>query len=572
MRKVWKILYQIKEKDQKQRLEEIIQVLLKHRKITTKQQRKDFFDPQNPYKINLKEAGIKAGEVKKAVGRIKKAVKNKELIVVYGDYDADGICATAVLWETLHKLGANAFPFIPLREAHGYGLKEEGVEALIQEYGQPDLIITVDNGIVAFKGAEYCRKQGIDLIISDHHQSRKIKNKVELPEAVAVVHTDQLAGAGVAWFLAREIERALIKRTRLVEENLELAAIGTIADMVPLVGINRSLVSFGLTELKKTERPGLRALFTEARVELDKINTYNVSFIIAPRLNAMGRLGQALDSLRLVCTQDEERAVRLAVNLGSTNKQRQEMTFTALKHAQEAITSSQNIAPQRLLFIAHQSYNQGVIGLVAGKLVERFWRPAIVIAQDKEFSKGSVRSIPGVDIIAFLRQFEDEFVDLGGHPLAAGFSIETAKIPVMQKKLEKLALKEIAEELLYPRLEIECEIKLDDINQKFYQTLELFEPFGIGNKRPVFAGKQVQVVDWRVVGSDEKHLKMRVRENSDQGANSILEAIYFNGAEKAKGDLDLAQPVDVAFQVDENEWNGRRSLQLMVKDVISQKE
>jgi len=563
MRKVWKILYQVKEKGQKQRLEEIIRALLKHRSITTKQQRKDFFDPQNPYKVILKETGIKAGEVKKAVSRIKKAIKNKELIVVYGDYDADGICATAVLWETLHKLGAKAFPFIPLREEHGYGLKEEGIKAIVREYGQPDLMITVDNGIVAFEGAEYCRKQGIDLIISDHHQLKKQK----LPAAVAVVHTDQLAGAGVAWFLAREIERALLDQTNLVEENLELAAIGTIADMVPLIGVNRSLVAFGLIELQKTERPGLRALFTEARVEMDKINTYNVSFIVAPRLNAMGRLGQALDSLRLVCTQDEERAVRLAVDLGSTNKQRQSMTFTALKHAQEAITSSQSIAPQNLLFIAHQSYNQGVIGLVAGKLVERFWRPAIVIAQDKEFSKGSVRSVPGVDIIAFLRQFEGEFVDLGGHPLAAGFTIETAKIPEMQKKLEKLALKEIAEELLSPSLEIEGEIKLTDINQELYQTLELFEPFGIGNRRPVFAGKQVQVVDWRIVGRDEKHLKMRVRENSGQGANSILDAIYFNGAEQAK-DLDLTQPIDVAFQIDENEWNGRKSLQLMVKDII----
>ena len=564
MRKVWKILYQAKEKDQKQRLEEIIRVLLKHRNITRKQQRKDFFHPQEPGKIDLKETGIKAGETKKAVRRIKRAIKNKELIVVYGDYDADGICATAVLWETLHKLGAKAFPFIPLREAHGYGIKEEGVKALIQEYGQPGLIITVDNGIVAFKGAEYCRKQKIDLIISDHHQSKKQK----LPEAVAVVHTDQLAGAGVAWFLAREIERTLLNQTNLVEENLELVAIGTIADMVPLVGVNRSLTVFGLIELQKTERPGLRALFTEARIELDKINTYHVSFIVAPRLNAMGRLGQALDSLRLVCTQDEQRAVRLAVDLGSTNKQRQNMTFTALKHAQEAITSSQRIASQRLLFIAHQSYNQGVIGLVAGRLVERFWRPAIVIAQDKEFSKGSVRSIPGVDIIAFLRQFEDEFVNLGGHPLAAGFTIETVKIPLMQKKLEKLALKEIAEELLYPSLEIECGIKLADINQKFYQTLELFEPFGIGNKKPVFAGKQVQVVDWRVVGRDENHLKMGVRENSEQEAGPILDAIYFNGAEKAK-DLDLTQPVDVAFQIDENEWNGRKSLQLMIKDVIS---
>ena len=606
----WQILNTIAAYDKESRLQEIIKTLLQERGIKTPKAKKEFFHPQDPLKISLKEINISSKQTQKAISRIKVAVQKKELIVIYGDYDADGITATAILWETLHDLGAQVFPFIPHREEHGYGLKEEGIKTIIKERRKPDLIITVDNGIVAFAGAKYCQKQNIDLIICDHHQVKKlsvISNqlsvskqkkrktvncklktenfKLKYPTALAIIHTDQLAGAGVTWFLAREICKAFNYQLSAISNKLELAAIGTISDMVPLLGVNRSLITFGLKFLQKTTRAGLKALLTEAQIIPAQLNTYTISFMIGPRLNAMGRLEHALDSLRLLCTKDEQKAIQLAVNLGLTNRQRQELTFTALQHAQEMVLVSQ-AQTKKLLFISHESYSHGVIGLVAGKLVERFWRPAIVIAQGKKYSKGSVRSIPGFNIIDFLRQSDAEFVDLGGHPLAAGFTIETKKIPYLKEKLEKAAQAQIAEELLHPTLEINCQIDLADVSYELYAILQKFEPFGMGNRRPVFMVDKAKVVDYRLVGRDEKHAKMKIqiphrhagldlaskddRSRNKFGMTSLssrtYEAIYFNGSEVCK-EIDFNQPVKLAFQIEENEWNGQRSLQLMVKAI-----
>ena len=571
--KKWQIQAKLKAKDGQKRRDELVKILLGNRGIKNKKKQEDFFNPQNPLKIPFKETGIKVLEVKKAITRIKRAIKKQELVVIYGDYDADGITATAILWEALNELKAKVFPFIPHRENHGYGLNKKGLDSLLEQYGKPDLIITVDNGIVAFEGAEYCQKLAIDLIISDHHQkkSSKVKNqktKQKLPKALAIVQTDKLAGAGVAWFLAREIKKAVrlhlnhSSKEQTSSSRLELAAIGTIADMMPLLEINRSLVKFGLEQFKNTQRPGLKTLFTEAQIDLNQVSTYNISFIIAPRLNAMGRLEHGLDSLRLLCTKDEQRAIRLAVNLGNVNKQRQDLTFSVLKHAQEEVASSKENKKQRLLFISHESYNHGVIGLVAGKLVEKFWRPTIVVAKGKNHSKGSVRSVPGVNIIEMLRQFENDFVDLGGHPMAAGFTIKTNKLPEIQKKLENLAIEQISEDLLLPNLEIECEIDLGDINYQLYRVLEKFEPFGIGNRRPVLAAKKINIIEYRNVGRDGKHVRLKLKAEGVE----IFEAIFFNGAKKVAL-LDSSQPVDVAFQIDENNWNGQKSLQLVIKEI-----
>jgi single-stranded-DNA-specific exonuclease len=571
MQKTWQIQHRIKGKEHDKRQGEIVAALLKHRGIITLAQKKSFLHPLSAEKISLKEVGIHPKEIKKVEKRLQQVFTKQELVIVYGDYDADGITATAVLWETLHELGINVFPFIPHREEHGYGLKKEGVDSIIDQYGKPALIITVDNGIVAFEGAQYCRDQGIDLIISDHHQVKtEVRSKKQevrerkavYPEALAIVHTDKLAGAGVSWFLAREIARGFKKR-KITADKLELVAIGTVADMVPLLGANRSLAKFGLEQLQRTQRPGLQALLTEARIDLTKLSAYHINFVIAPRLNAMGRLEHALDSLRLLCTKDTQRAIQLSVDLGATNQQRQDLTFAALRHA-ESLVAGQEVFEKKLLFVSHESYDQGVVGLVAGKLVEKYWRPTIVIAQEKEFSKGSVRSIPGVNIIELLRQFEPEFVDLGGHPMAAGFTIETKKIPQLQKRLETLAAEQIAEALLSPVLEIECLINLRDISQNLYEQLVQFEPFGVGNPRPVLAAEDVTVAQWRVVGKDERHVKLTVSSGKSQATS--LDAIFFNGADTF-ANLETQKPVDVAFQVDENEWNGRKSLQLVIKDI-----
>jgi len=610
MKKTWKIKAGIKSKNPEKRREEVIKLLLKNRAIKTKKDREDFFKPPSPTKIPLKKTGISKVQVKKAIKRIKKAKKNKELVVIYGDYDADGVTATAIMWETLYGLGIDAMPFIPEREAHGHGLKKEGVEHILKFYNSKNLklIITVDNGITAFSGAKFCQKKGIDLIVCDHHQIRKqpatnrqppvARGKKagsweleagDLPTALAVVHSDKLAGAGVAWFFAREILKTINNQQLAISNQaLELVAIGTIADVFPLIGINRSIVTHGLETLKKTKRTGIKALLAEARVSKEDITSYTIGFIIAPRLNAMGRLAQAMDSLRLLCTKDEGRGVKLAFELGQTNKDRQDLTFSLFEHAEASYKPQ--ATSHKLIFLSHESYEQGVVGLVAGKLAERFHRPAIVVAKRKKHSKGSARSIRGFNIIEALREFEDDFVGLGGHPRAAGFTVETEKLPEIKQKMENLAMEQIPDELLSPVLEIDCEIVFADITQKLYKEIEKFEPFGFGNTKPKFLTKGIQIVEARQVGKEGKHLKLCLRQpvtshqpparvSSQQPAASSqkektgnwkleaeIDGIYFNGGYLFE-ELDYRKPIDVVFNIDENEWNGQKNLQLVVKDI-----
>lgn len=577
MQKKWQIRQTIKSKTLFKRQTEIVKKILANRGLKTSKEQKDFFNPQNPKDIKLEKTGIEKKELQKAIKRIKKAVVDKELIVIYGDYDADGVTSTAIVWETLHACGAETMPFIPHREAHGYGIKKQGLDNLIKDYGKPGLIITVDNGIVAFSGAKYCQDLGIDLIICDHHQKKKVggkskknqKLKTELPEALAVIHSHKIAGAGVAWFFAREIGLAMGLKKTFCDQNLELAAIGTITDLLPLIGINRSLVKFGLKKIAVTKRPGIKALLVHAEVKPMQVEAYHIGFIVGPRLNAMGRLEHALDALRLLCTKDDQRAMRLAVDLGMTNKTRQDLTMSAFLKADEMIDQNK-VWQKKLLFVTDKDFNHGIIGLVAGKLAEKYWRPTIVVTKGSQYSKGSVRSIKGVNIINILREIEADFVDLGGHPGAAGFTIETKKIVRVKKKLTKIAQEKIADQLLTPVLQVDCLIKLKDINIDLFKQITKLAPFGFGNKKPVLAVKKVKIINCQPVGREGKHLKLIIgNEKSAQNiklSSNYLEAIFFNGA-KNIASLDLQKPVDLAFQIDENNWNGQKSLQLLVKDV-----
>ena len=568
-----------------QRVDEIVRLLLKNRQLKTKKQQEEFFNPRKPWDEKvIKEIGISQKELTKAVKRIKKAVKNKELIVVYGDYDADGICGTAILWETLYSLKANAMPFIPHREKHGYGLSKKGIddilnnEAMKQLKNGSMLIITVDNGIVAHEAAKYANSKGIDVIITDHHQkkvkSKKLKVKsYSLPKAQAIVWSDKVCGAVVAWVLAKEIldKSRNLKAPILIREFLDLAAIGTVADMIPLLGPNRSIVKYGLEQLNKTERIGLIAMFEEAGLKKGEIANWQLGFVISPRINAMGRLVSALDSLRLLCTKDKKRAKNLAQTLGTVNKERQELTLSTLKQAEEMSTRrlADKTKKLKILVIAHESFNPGIIGLVAGRLVERFYKPAIVISKGEEFCKASVRSISGFNIIEYLRSFEDFFEDLGGHPMAAGFTVKTSSLVKFQEKVESEAQKQISGELLKPVLEADCEIKLDDIKPALYNQIKNFAPFGIGNPQPSFITKAVEIVSFRQVGREGKHLKLTLRHPDPEpcrGRRIPINAIAFN-----KGNFALKlksnQKIDLLYNIDENNWNSKKDLQLKVKDI-----
>jgi len=331
--------------------------------------------------------------------------------------------------------------------------------------------------------------------------------------------------------------------------------------MVPLTGANRTLVKYGLEELNRTKRIGLKALIKEGCSRSGEIGVYDVSHILAPRLNAMGRLEHAMDSLRLLCTNDEKRAADLAQILNQTNRERQQLTEETLIHAKEM--SNVKCQMSKLIFISHESYNQGIIGLVAGKLVEEFYRPAIVVSRGEQFSKASARSITGFNIIETIRKASDLLVDAGGHPMAAGFTVETKNLEILQQRLNEIAEKELDEEKLTRTLKIDCEVSLEDLSQKLYDALGRFKPYGLGNPEPVFASRGVMTKDVRKVGSDGKHLKLLI---TNSHIHYPISAVAFGLADLFPK-LSPDKPVDIAFILSVNEWKGQKKLELKIKDI-----
>lgn len=543
----WEVLSRDKVKD----AEGIVSTLLKNRGIKIEKKKKDFFNPIDPVKIKLKELEISESEVSKAIKRIKQAKKSEEHVIVYGDYDADGIDGTAILWEALHAAGLNVLPYIPERFSEGYGLNAESIQKLKIKDPKLKLIITVDHGIVAGKKIDVAKELGIDVIITDHHQRGKIA-----PKAFATIYTDQISGSGVSWIFAREIVRKF-KIPDSKFQSLELAAIGTIADQLPLLGPNRSIVRYGLEQLNKTRRPGLSELFKESGIEKGSIGTYEVGFIIAPRINSMGRLEHAIESLRLLCTGNLVKAGQIARHIGMTNSRRQKIVDEVVMHA---LGQSKGEVPD-VIVLAHESYHEGVIGLAAARLVEQFYRPAIVLSKKGDISKASARSISGFNIIEAIRSLEDLYIEGGGHPMAAGFSIETSKIGEFTKKINKLAKGLLTEEVLSRKLKIDLEIQFDQINNILFSKIKNFEPTGLGNPTPTFVSRSVEVVEARLVGRDSKHLKLRLKQDEQ-----VFDAIYFGGGENYSN-LELESKIDIAFQIEEDSWRGNGLLQLRIRDI-----
>lgn len=530
-------------------VEEVVTALLENRGLSTTADKNDFFKPKHPKFITLKELGISESEIEKALARIKQAKENSETIIIYGDYDADGVSATAVLWEVLHNSGFDVHPYIPDRFEDGYGLNASRVQKLKSEYPNLKLIITVDNGIVANKQVEEITTSGIDVIISDHHQVSEA-----LPNAMAVIHTDKISGSGVAWMLARELAAKGIINTHPA---LDMVAIGTIADVLPLLGPNRSFVKYGLEELNRVKRPGIAQLCIQAGINADTIGVYEVAFVIAPRINSMGRLKSALDSLRLVCTRNLEYAQKIAHEISKTNSERQKIVEEVVIHAQEQAAKEQN----SVLIIAHESYHEGVIGLAAAKLVEKYYRPAIVIYKGDTIAKASARSIDGFNIIENIRKVEHLIIEGGGHPLAAGFSIDVSKIEEFIKVFNENCIDLLTEDILQRSLGIDMEVDFNLLNWDLVKELKAFEPTGSGNKQPIFVSTGVKVQQFKPVGQDGKHLKLIVEQNRKK-----FDAIGFNLGKYAST-LSIGDTIDVAYSLEENTWNGNTVLQLKLKDI-----
>jgi len=536
------IKHKLTKKSPKDRQEEIINLLLKDRGLNTPQQQETFFYPLHPKNITLKDLGIKSIQINKALALIKETIKKKRPIVIFGDYDVDGLTATATLWRFFYSFYPSTHPFIPNRFRHGYGLSKTALKEVTQKHG-PSLIITVDNGITATKAVKFAKSQDHQIIITDHHQLPK-----KSVSADAIIHSTQVCGSGLAYIFARFLSKKLDHS--LPQDALSFAALGTISDMVPLLDFNRQFVYHGLQNLAKTENPGLLALYKATSLDPESLSAGSVSFQLAPRLNASGRLGEATDSLRLLCTNNPQRAQSLTKKLTDLNSQRQAQTETGLEHA---LAHAQ---PQdKLIFLCHEDYHQGVIGLIAGKLVEKHHRPTIIVSQQEGISKASARSIKGVNIIELIRSAQDLLVSVGGHPQAAGFSVDTTKIVQLKKALIKKADQIITDDLLKKSISADIQLDPADLNLSLAQKINLLAPFGIGNPKPIFYTSDFELKSHRWVGQAQNHLQLKLAYQ-----DKVFSGIAFNFPQK-----ELSSPLNLTYQLDINQFRGQTKLQLIIK-------
>ncbi len=529
MSKVWKVLERKKS--------DLVEQLLLNRGIKNEKERELFLDP----KIIDYQKLIELPHISIAMKRIYKAIEKDELIVVYGDYDVDGITASAILYKGLSALGAKVLPYIPHREKEGYGLSTQGLDHA-KALGA-GLVITVDNGIVALKQAKYAKEIGLDLIITDHHLPLE---GGQLPEALTIVHSTNMCGAGVAWCL---IQEGLSKSLR--EELLQFVAIATVADMIPLTGLGRAFVVEGLRVLNKTKNPGLLALFRESKIELGKIGSYEIGHAISPRLNAIGRLEHAIEALRLICTDNEKRARELARLLQETNIKRQDFTTIAVEEALVMIAERGN---KKIHIVYSENFLPGVIGLIAARITQETGRPSIAMAINEKGVKGSARSVDGINIAEIIRECSDLLIDVGGHKGAAGFSLEKKQIPQFVKRMEELMISSPDE--IEQVLEIEAEIEKKELKKSLVKEIDKLGPFGFQNPQPLLCGRSFMISDIRTL-SDGKHLKFK---------SDGIDCIAFGMGNLAQI-LNHGQLVDLAFYLEINEFRGAANLQLKVRDI-----
>lgn len=495
--------------------------------------------------------------------RVLRALQRGEAILVYGDYDVDGITSTALLTSFLRSQGGQVSYYIPDRMEEGYGLNSQALLQAKEDGIQ--LVVTVDCGVSALQEARSAAQVGLDLVITDHHQAPP-----ELPQAVAVIDpkTDttaqpwsNLAGVGVAYKLAQAVSDMLGNQSHC-EELLDLVALGTVADIVPLTGENRILVKEGVTLLGNTSRPGLQALIEIGGISTGTITTEQIGYGLAPRLNACGRLSQADLGVELLLTTERERAMELAMLLDKENQSRQALEATITLQAMEAIEQEIDLTRDKVIVLAAHDWHPGVIGIVASRLVDKYYRPTIMISLEEGIGKGSARSIPGFNLYAALQHVKEYLLTCGGHEMAAGLSVREEMLPSLRVALNSYAQEVMTEKDLIPFLKVDCEILPREIDTELLKGIEELAPFGFDNPAPVFALRNRVVSDWREVGSKGNHLKLKVQKEN-QG--------WFDGIAFQMGALkEVAttwERCDVAFIPEINTWNGRSSIQLKIKDL-----
>lgn len=542
--------------------QEFLTILLKNRNLK-KEDLGEFLNPTNPTSLSAKDFGVSQIQLNKAIKRIKYAIDNKENILIYGDYDVDGITSTAILWQSLTKIGGQVLPFVPDREHDGYGVKAASFLKFQEEKNTKfSLLITVDNGIVANKELQKIIDKNVDVIIVDHHLPSD-----NLPKANAIIHSTKVSGSALSWLLAFQFDS---------KADVGLAALGTVADCLPLIGINRNIVVHGLQSLQQNPSPGIKKLIeisdssknTPGRV----LTTYDLGFVLGPRINAVGRLSNPTDALRLLCSQNAIQAGKYAQILDGFNQDRQTLQQDSIDLAEKKFVGKDvacNVSiGNKLIFIADSSFHPGIIGLIAGRLTEKYYLPSIIISIGPEVSKGSCRSIKELNIINILRQFSDLFIELGGHSGAAGFTIKTENIKKFQTKITNFINKKLKNIALQPSIIVEVEMKLSAATLKNHKCIKKLEPFGIDNQEPLFLFKNINVVQKRLIGNNNAHLKLKLDDpDTAKHENIPADAIAFK-----KGELDsqikTGDKIDIIARLDSNTWQGTTTPQLVIKEIF----
>jgi single-stranded-DNA-specific exonuclease len=542
------------------RLPEIITQVLFNRGISTTQKIREFFNP-SPEQLHNPFLML---DMERAVERTIDALRDKEKIFIYGDYDVDGITAVAMLYLFLKDMGAQVRYYIPDRQAEGYGISSVGI--IEAQKWKADLIISVDCGITSVEEVESACQAGIDVIVSDHHEPGLI-----LPPALAILDPKrngcnypfkELAGVGVAYKLAQGISERWGLPPETHEKYIDLVSLGSAADIVPLIDENRVLVKQGLEKLNETRSVGLSSLVVTSGLKDTLINVGHIVFVIAPRLNAVGRLGNARIAVELMTTRDAGEADKIALMLEEENRRRKSIDNQTLEEARLRIEKEYDATKDRAIVLAERNWHPGVIGIVASRIIEQYYRPTIMITIDEGVGKGSARSIPGFDIFNALKECSDLLLQFGGHKYAAGLTIDEDKIPIFMQRFKDVANTLIKDEDLIPKIEIDARISLDQISPEVVNWLEYFEPFGPKNQKPLFVSEKLNVLYPKLVGSHSQHVRFRVRQN-----NVEFDAIGFNIGEKYERLVHEPRTIDMVYGIVRNEYMNQNITQLQVKDI-----
>ena len=538
----------------KHNINELLARILLNRSIDTDEKINKFLYPKLE---DLNDPYLFKG-MDKAVDRIIKAVDNKEKITIYGDYDVDGITSITVLKKFLDEIGAHVDYYLPNRLSEGYGLNNKALETIKARGTQ--LLITVDCGISAFNEIEYAKSIGFDVIVTDHHECPEV-----LPEAIAVIDAkcpdntypfNSLAGVGVSFKVVQAICMKLNKPAEDYLKYLDIVCLGTVADIVPLIEENRVIVKYGLEYIKNTKNVGLRALIETSGY--NSIDSSAISFGLAPRINACGRMGQAELALDMLLTENAEEAMKIAEHLQVMNRERQEVEKVIMEDAIKIIEENK-LYNDNVIVVGDENWHHGVIGIVASKITETYYKPSVLICFEGDEGKGSGRSVDGFDLHEALSACGDKLLKYGGHEMAIGLTLKKEEFQNFRKAMIDFSKDKLPEDLM-PVVKYDAEISTKDISKATIESLKLLEPYGEANNSPTFVYKNVKVDSVRTLSND-KHLKLNIKDG-----NCVFNAIAFNMGDK-KESIRMGDKVDILHYLELNRYNGFESVQLNVKDI-----